>query len=628
MKKFFSLLLALVMVFVLIPGAGATAFAQVVPSGADIKETGDINNVKGDYVLSVTVNPEKQMVRKGTGFTFNADVDGSITEVIWSVSGNNSSGTTINPSTGYIYVASGETAEQLTVRATSTFLDSKYGEATVYVVDYTPVINGVAISPKTSSVRCDGYLYFNVTVDGTDFNDVVWTLYGNENEATYINDGCLYVSAYETASTLTVRATSARNSSKYDEASVTVLQLEKIHSLDLRYDEASVTLSTALTGEQVTSMLIDALDESETEDIIYYDKNPTYTCLVRGVTPSASGDVSCLKLGYSSENLSEEEEYYFRFEIQTTGIYGWDPSAPPTITVNGKTPDYVRWNGTLRLRSWVYVYVKAELVPNADYVSSVTVSPEKQMVRKGTGFTFNADVDGSITTVSWSVSGNNSSGTTINPNTGYIYVAAGETAEQLKVRATSTFNGAKFDEATVYVVDYTPVINSVSVTPKTTSVRCDSYKYFDVMVDGTDFHDVVWTLYGNENESTYINDGNLYVSTYETASTLTVRATSARNGLMYDEATVTVLQLEKIHDVDLKYDETAVVLNTELTGAQVTSLLLDALDKEATEDIIYYDARPEYTCLVKNVSQDSNGDRKSTRLNSSHPTTSRMPSSA
>ncbi len=94
-------------------------------------------------VTSVTVTPGTIEVQKGNTQMFSATVIGENSPaqtVTWSVYGNGSSDTTM-ASSGTLTVATDETAEMLTVRATSTLDTGKYGEATVSVTAVPPSIS-------------------------------------------------------------------------------------------------------------------------------------------------------------------------------------------------------------------------------------------------------------------------------------------------------------------------------------------------------------------------------------------------------------------------------------------------------------------------------------------------------
>jgi uncharacterized protein YjdB len=179
-------------------------------------------------VTTVTVNPATASVDKGETRRFTATVTGTgspAQTVTWTVSGNDSAGTTISAN-GTLTVAANETAASLTVRATSTADSSKYGTATVTVTgEASPTVTTVTVNPATASVDKGETRRFTATVTGTGSpaQTVTWTLSGNDSAGTTISaDGTLTVAATETAASLTVRATSTVDSSKYGTATVTV----------------------------------------------------------------------------------------------------------------------------------------------------------------------------------------------------------------------------------------------------------------------------------------------------------------------------------------------------------------------------------------------------------------------
>lgn len=98
-------------------------------------------------VGSVSVYPDVASVEKGKTFQFSANVQGAYNpsqEVTWSVFGNQDTSTAISTS-GWLSIADGETADTLTVRATSVADGSKSGTSTVTVtavpVTYTITFN-------------------------------------------------------------------------------------------------------------------------------------------------------------------------------------------------------------------------------------------------------------------------------------------------------------------------------------------------------------------------------------------------------------------------------------------------------------------------------------------------------
>ena len=104
--------------------------------------------------------------------------------------------------------------------------------------------------------------------------------------------------------------------------------------------------------------------------------------------------------------------------------------------------------------NWDTVYSNpATLTMNDPVVTDVAVTPETAAMQQGSTLQFTATVsgEGSVDqSVSWSVSGNSSNGTTIGAD-GLLSVARDETASTLTVTATATSDGSKSASATVTV---------------------------------------------------------------------------------------------------------------------------------------------------------------------------------
>ena len=178
-------------------------------------------------ITGVTVDPNTAEVEAGETLRFTATVSGTggvSKEVTWSVSGSNA-GTTISED-GVLTVATGETAETLTVKATAKGDGITSGTATVTVTQ-PATITGVTVDPAAATVEAGKTQQFTAKVEGTgNFREeVTWSVSGNESDDTTISeDGVLNIAADETAATLTVTATANGDDTKYATATVTVTQ--------------------------------------------------------------------------------------------------------------------------------------------------------------------------------------------------------------------------------------------------------------------------------------------------------------------------------------------------------------------------------------------------------------------
>ena len=115
---------------------------------------------------------------------------------------------------------------------------------------------------------------------------------------------------------------------------------------------------------------------------------------------------------------------------------------------------------------------------------------------------------------------------------GTLKISVEETADTLTVTATSKLDEAKSATATVTVTDEVVAPNiTVTVAPETLEVTADPGQkgQFTATVEGAEDQTVVWTISGNTDENTLIENGQLFLGTDETASEMTVTATSVEN---------------------------------------------------------------------------------------------------
>ena len=156
----------------------------------------------------------------------------------WSVSGNKSKKTTIVD--GLLTIGSNETADSVTVKATSVAEETVYDTLTIPISHDIKPITSVKISPKEAEVYTGKYGFFSATVEGEQLNKSVnWTVSGATSADTIINEnGSLYVGKDETAETLTVTCASVVFPDKKDTATVTVKQTKFLDKIEVSFDMA------------------------------------------------------------------------------------------------------------------------------------------------------------------------------------------------------------------------------------------------------------------------------------------------------------------------------------------------------------------------------------------------------
>ncbi len=121
-----------------------------------------------------------------------------------------------------------------------------------------PAVDSVSVTPETASVTAGKTRQFNkeVTVRNGAAKTVTWTVSGNRAAGTKITQtGRLTVAENEEAATLTVRATSTVDATKYGEATVTVLPKQAVPKPVV--DSVSVTPETASVTAGTTQQFIE-----------------------------------------------------------------------------------------------------------------------------------------------------------------------------------------------------------------------------------------------------------------------------------------------------------------------------------------------------------------------------------
>ena len=309
----------------------------------------------------ISVEYSSAVVQKGGTFRFSAQVEGLLDNVSWDVIGFEDGGTRIDP-TGLLTVGSSEPAQELIVLAAARENPYVYQEIPVTVTEEAPYIESIAFNERDFNCRKGEGIGLTVTVEGTAVADVTWTLTGNTSRSTYLEPGALYeresyayldIARDETASTLTVRAASKADSTKYADVEITVDPLTGvIKRAEILYDAALLPLDTAHTGREVTAALYDSVQSPKADNydiesdrwILYMMEEETehWCALYRRQEGAGSGwNAGYVSLADSDELLTPDGEYFLLFDIlEVTGCF--DPNALPVVTLNGTPAETVR----------------------------------------------------------------------------------------------------------------------------------------------------------------------------------------------------------------------------------------------------------------------------------------------
>ena len=359
-----------------------------------------------------------------------------------------------------------------------------------------------------------------------------------------------------------------------------------IHSVYVGYDTYAVALRPDMTGEQVTSLFQQSLNELVLLPGTHYDKNCCWLCY-------KDEDGLFHDLRYSKELLSGDREYYLMFNLEEDTGYYWDVNQLPTALINGDPADEVGWYGTSPSDNGsVNVYKRVYVSEENNYVASVTINPYRVKIQKGSDKTVSAEVEGSVSTVQWKMYNNKSEDSFVS-NTGRIIISSAETSKSVIVRATSTYNPNAYDEIEVIVSNEPVYITNIIVTPNPGYVTAGSYVTLRGEIDGTELNDFIWELASAHDDGTYISSSNTYayigVDKDETESTLTVRCTSLHQPTSSTTITLHVSWPPVITDVAITFDPSGLPLDTSHTGYDVESALVTALSKGSVSGGVHFD---------------------------------------
>lgn len=212
----------------------------------------------GTATVTVAVMPPAPAVAPAATVQFNAVVTGTTnTAVTWSVPGGATNGT-ITPAG--LYTAPG-TPGTYTVRATSVTGSSRFGEATVTVVG-SPVVH-IVLSPTSANVAAGQTRQFTATVTGTTNTGVLWSVDDPGSTGSTVSPTGLFT-AGPVAGTVTVRATSQADVSKFAEAEVVV---SPTPSIQVAVNPSSVNL-TLSQSQQFTATVTGTANTAVTWSVV------------------------------------------------------------------------------------------------------------------------------------------------------------------------------------------------------------------------------------------------------------------------------------------------------------------------------------------------------------------------
>ena len=413
--------------------------------------------------------------------------------------------------------------EVIAMSGDGTPVETCVGEGTKATIKYVVkdrTVTSVKVEPSEDVVVKPGETQvFTALVEGEDLLDtsVTWSVLDNLSANTTIaEDGTLTVGEDETAEVIHVMAVSNFDGTKND----------------------VVTVSTIDPDEPIDERIIKV--EPSENVVVKPGEEQDFTAEVTGkdvtdttVTWSVEGNLSA-NTTISSEGKLVVAEDETAEEIKVIATSNFDNT----------------------IKTEVVVAVNKEPEEPTDE-TVVTVEPsENVVVKPGEEQDFTAEVTGkdvTDTTVTWSVEGNLSANTTISSE-GKLVVAEDETAEEIKVIATSNFDNTIKTEVVVAVnkEPEEPTDETViTVEPsENVVVKPGGEQDFTVEVTGTEVtsKEVKWSLSGFTSQDTNISsEGKLTLGADESADEITLTVDVTVNDSIKETKTI-IIKVDKGED--------------------------------------------------------------------------------
>jgi hypothetical protein len=389
--------------------------------------------------------------------------------------------------------------------------------------------------------------------------------------------------------------------------------------IDITFDPTRLFLSEQLTGRDVTDGIkfagmshfgynYDGPDEGGW----YIDSGNYYTCLALVDKNYPNYPDYWYALNYDDELITKSKTYSLRICIEEYDGYAFDSKNLPTVTVNGKVADIVYPMG--EPPSYLYVAVPLEYHEDYKLVTEAGPKYDRFTVQRGTSKQLIPYIKGNDTSVVWSLVDAESSGTTITPD-GLLTVGKDE-VNYFEVRCASAVYPEIGDTASIYVTYDPVVVTSIKVTPnaKMGVAYRSQWVDYNAYVSGTEQSDVVWSLQSTftDPDSHLDSNGCVYIGRGETATSVTVRATSAFDSTKYGDCTLEIKEPSPLKGtIAITYNEKILVLNSAYSGYEITEMLLDPevsglshLGYDQAQDGWYVEEYGYYTHLVKRTSGD------------------------
>ena len=419
-------------------------------------------------INSITVKPNDSEVLQGKGKQFEATVEGTQLDkrVTWSVEGALDAETTIDEN-GYLKVGIDETAERITVKATSYVDPSKSGAVTVKIVP----LNKISKLELSYDFK---YIDLNTAWTEGEVDDRVLSCIATTTDGVIVSTSSNSGLSYIPEGSSTMHGISDGNGQVDVTKSYYIRYCLALTSSDYEWitsakDGNGTGLTIIANGTDITSDAIIQYSSYWNDMIVYVPIGSVSTSpIVTNVTINESdvsvatgetkqftgkvnGTVKIKSISWSLVgNTSENTVIDKNSGVLTVG----EDETAETITVIAMS----------NVDNNKYATVTVTITEKSPTIESVTVTPDSVELLQGTSQKFNVNVVGTQVdkSVSWSVLNAKSDKTTIDQS-GNLMVGNDEKAETIIVKATANQDPKKSGIATV-IVKPCIRINEVNLT--------------------------------------------------------------------------------------------------------------------------------------------------------------------
>lgn len=397
------------------------------------------------------------------------------------------------------------------------------GDGDVPVPGEEPTINDVTLTPQNITVGLGATISFNAQVDGSSQlnQGITWTIKGQNSVQTTISpDGILHIAENEKNKTITVRATSQGDTTKYAQAVVTV------------DPEVEEPLVETIVGIQITPREIE---------------------VIRGCSVLFSAQITGANISNYGVHYSISGQTSINTTINDNGLLQLASDELSKLIVVKAVAD----GNPNVFNSTTVTTVNEQDAQNPVVVTGIEVIPNEIELGVGQNTKLAAVIRGEMNPpqdVTWSIKGATDLNTRITSN-GLLFIGENEKPGLLSVEAVSTFDPTFFAEVDVIVIGKddpqfpedpkTPTVTAIIVQPDSVEVQENTLKIFSAVVIGNNdpSQAVTWTLSGAQVSTTYCTDqGVVIVGRGETAKILTLTATSVQDPTKVGMAYIKVTQ--------------------------------------------------------------------------------------